>query len=73
MLVITLQRAGGETCAHPPAASPGTRDIPADQADARAKQPESLSRPGSCGQGGADKDASALPATPHYNAAIMQA
>ncbi len=73
MLVITLQRAGGETCAIRllPVLAPGT--FPLTKLTPERNNLRASAGPAAAGQGGADKDASALPATPHYNAAIMQA
>ena len=73
MLVITLQRAGAETCAVRllPALAPGTFPL-AKLAPERNNLRASLG-PAAAGKAGAGKDAPALPPTPHYNAAVIQA
>lgn len=73
MLVITLQRAGAESCAIRllPVLAPGT--FPLTKLAPERNNLRVSSGPAAAGQAGADKDAPALPPTPHYNAAIIQA
>ena len=73
MLIITLQRAGADTCAIRllPFLAPGTfplAKLAPDRNNLRAS-----SGAAAAGQAGADKGAPPLPPTPDYNAAIMQA